>query len=94
MAVTTKLDVLQHTLNFDYLKEKPLTGRTKDLGYNYFTLGYIHSINFCEISDAEVDIKAKCYRSMRKNEAPHKVNITVRKDEKKISDSSCSCVAG
>ncbi|XP_052079054.1 uncharacterized protein LOC127715250 [Mytilus californianus] len=34
----------------------------------------------------------KCYRSMRKNEHPHKVNITVRKDEKSISDSKCACV--
>lgn len=94
MAVTTKLDVLLHNINLDYFKDKTLTGRSKDQGYNYFTLGYIHSINLCEINANEVDIKAKCYRSMRKNEAPHKVNITVMKDEKIISDSNCTCVAG
>ena len=52
------------------------------------------SVNLCKINDDEVDIKAKCYKSMRKNEPPHKVNITVRINEKYISDSSCSCVAG
>ncbi|CAC5374936.1 unnamed protein product [Mytilus coruscus] len=65
-----------------------------DQGYNCFTLGYIHSLNLCEISANEVDIKAKCYRSMRTNEALHKVNITVLTDAKIISDSNCTCVAG
>ena len=68
MAVTTKLDVLPHTINIDYFKDKTLTGRSKDQGYNYFTLGYIHSIHFCEVNDNEVNIAPKCYRSMRKNE--------------------------
>ena len=93
MAVTTILDVLPNTINVDYFKDKTLTGRSKDQGYNYFTLGYIHSVYLCEISANEVDITAKCYRSMRKNEQPHKINITVRKDEKVISDSRCSCVS-
>jgi hypothetical protein len=48
------------------------------LAVNYYTLGYIHSVNLCKINDDEVDIKDKCYKSMRKNEPPHKVNITVR----------------
>jgi hypothetical protein len=52
------------------------------------------SVNLCKINDDEVDIKAKCYKSMRKNEPPHKVNIAVRINEKYISDSSCSCVVG
>jgi hypothetical protein len=94
MAVTTKLDVLPHVVNIEYFKDKSLTGRSKEQGYNYYTLGYIHSVNLCKINDDEVDIKAKCYKSMRKNEPPHKVNITVRINEKYISDSSCSCVAG
>ena len=54
----------------------------------------IYSVYLCEISANEVDITTKCYRTMRKNEQPHKINITVRKDEKVISDSRCSCVAG
>ena len=77
-----------------YFKDKSLTGRSKEQGYNYYILGYIHSVNLCKINDDEVDIKAKCYKSMRKNEPPHKVYITVRINEKYISDSSCSCVAG
>jgi hypothetical protein len=91
MAVTTKLDVLPHVVNIEYFKDKSLTGRSKEQGYNYYTLGYIHSVNLFKINDDEVDIKAKCYKSMRKNEPPHKVNITVRINEKYISDSNCSC---
>jgi len=34
MAVTTKLDVLPNTINVDYFKDKTLTGRSKDQGYN------------------------------------------------------------
>jgi hypothetical protein len=94
MAVTSKLDVLPHVVNIEYFKDKSLTGRSKEQGYNYYILGYIHSVNLCKINDDEVDIKAKCYKSMRKNEPPHKVYITVRINEKYISDSSCSCVAG
>ena len=92
MAVTTKLDVLPHVVNIEYFKDKSFTGKSKEQGYNYYTLGYIHSVNLCKINDDEVDIKAKCYKSMRKNEPPHKVNITVRINEKYISDSSCSYV--
>ena len=94
MAATTKLDVLPHIINLDYFKEKTLTGRSKQQGYSYFTLGYIHAVKLCSISDKEVDIQAKCYRSMRKNEQPHNVNISIRVDEKIISDSRCTCVAG
>jgi hypothetical protein len=93
MAVTTKLDVLPH-VNIEYCKDKSLTGRSMEQWYTYYTLGYSHSVNLCKINDDEVEIKAKCYKSIRKNEPPHKVNITVRINEKYISDSSCSCVAG
>lgn len=84
MAATTKLDILANIINIEYFKDKTLTGRSKEQGYSYFTLGYIYSVNLCKINDDEVDIVAKCYRSLRKNELPHKVNMTIKTSEKCI----------
>jgi hypothetical protein len=53
------LDVLPHVVNIEYFKDKSFTGKSKEQGYNYYTLGYIHSVNLCIINDDEVDIKAK-----------------------------------
>ena len=48
MGVTTKLDVLPHAVNIEYFKDQSLTGRSrsKEQGYNYYTLGYIHCYIF------------------------------------------------
>jgi hypothetical protein len=34
MVVTSKLDVLPHVVNIEYFKDKSLTGRSKEQGYN------------------------------------------------------------
>ena len=51
MAVTTKLDVLPHVVNIEYFNDKSFTGKSKEQGYVYYTLGYIHSVNLCKIND-------------------------------------------
>jgi Zn/Cd-binding protein ZinT len=60
MAVTTKLDVLPHVVNIENCKDKSLTGRSMEQWYNYYTLGYIHSVNLCKINDDEVEMLG-CY---------------------------------
>lgn len=45
--------------------------------------------------DDFVGVRARCYRSMKKNEEPHKLLLTFRKlSEPSVMSFSCSCAAG
>ena len=43
--------------------------------------------------DSEAVVSARCYRSMKKNEAPHSVQVMIGMQQTTVSG-KCSCVAG
>ena len=49
----------------------------KERGYNFFINGYVHAVILFSSTDKILDITTKCYRSLRKNEDPHKINMTI-----------------
>ena len=54
--------------------------RKKDIGekgYKYFVEDYIHNMYVSRTSSAVSTVKARCYRSQRKSEEPHTLQICV-----------------
>uniref|UniRef100_A0A8W8MB74 SWIM-type domain-containing protein n=1 Tax=Magallana gigas TaxID=29159 RepID=A0A8W8MB74_MAGGI len=72
--------------NSSNLSEKAL-----QKGLNYFTQGYIHDIKIFN-SDESVQAAARCWRSMRKNQSPHRLHLEIKNDS--INESHCSCKVG
>ena len=61
-----------------------------------FAQKYIHNVQtLYKDSKKEFFVKARCYRSMRKNEQPHHVMIclSASSSTKRITDTTCSCAA-
>lgn len=48
---------------------------------------YVHALKLYKSSDKSIDIAAKCFRSMRKSEAPHKMNMTITITTSSVSES-------
>ena len=44
--------------------------------------------------DSEAVVSARCYRSMKKNEAPHSVEVPMIGMQQTTASGKCSCVAG
>ena len=78
--------------NFKF-SSKQLKFVTKSLerGLNYYVQGYIHDVKIFNEKNV-VQVTAKCWRSMRKSEKPHQLNLTL--STRSITDSFCSCTAG
>ena len=79
---------------------KHLTGCGKkeigDKGYKFFTENYIHNV-FVKAEDrVSCRVKALCYRSVRKIEAPHAMNIKLKNNDDRgyVTEAKCSCKAG
>ena len=73
-----------------WLKSKK--GRKKGDKYNLET--YLEGVKILFSQDCCV-VKAKCYRSMRKTEAPHKLRTVFDSSEEDIKvTTQCSCKAG
>ncbi|XP_078000273.1 uncharacterized protein LOC144452932 isoform X1 [Glandiceps talaboti] len=70
-----------------------LSTKAQDKGLNYFTQGYVHDI---KINNASNDLKvlARCWRSMRKSESPHKIEVDISRVLRKVTNANCSCKAG
>ena len=75
---------------------------TVSKGYKFFTEGYIHNIecraeNIGTNAGSKCDVRARCWRSMRKNERPHKLKLVLHKQNRGMLDIPsyiCSCKAG
>ena len=67
--------------------EKPL-----QKGYRFFFENYVHNIEAVK-QESFVYVRARCYRSQRKNESPHSINIRLS-DDGHVADAKCSCAAG
>jgi hypothetical protein len=69
--------------------------RPEHRGYQLFSESYIHSYQTCK-TDSYYFIKANCYRSLCKNEAPHTIwlALTFPSGITSVSKAYCSCKAG
>lgn len=73
---------------------KNLSTKCLEKGLNYFTQGYIHNIRVFKL-ESRVQVSAKCWRSMRKNDSPHSLHIEISiAGDERITESYCSCKAG
>ena len=70
--------------NLEFFKTEAITKREKERGYSYFSQGYIHLL--FRGGEQEISIQARCFRSMRKSEAPHMLNMVVSEDQRKIQN--------
>jgi len=95
MAAPTNLSSVPNDLSMEYFSDADLTKRAQERGYNFFTNGYVHGVRLFTTSDELcVDVAAKCYRSMKKNEHPHAVSLTINRKDKIFTERHCSCQAG
>ena len=71
-----------------------LSERAKQKGLNYFTQGYVHDISIFPTESSGLALTAKCWRSMRKSDEPHKLHVDVDTTSKAITEAFCTCKAG
>lgn len=90
--VTDSLEKIPNNIAVSFLpNSESLSKKATEKGLNYFTQGYIHKIKISEVNST-VRVDAKCWRSMRKNQDPHKLHIEI--GDEKLTESYCSCKAG
>ena len=58
----------------------------------YANESYIASVSLFHGNNGTIDVKSAVFRSQRKSEKPHVINMTVT--ERTISDAHCTCKAG
>ncbi|KAI2644378.1 Trypsin [Labeo rohita] len=64
-------------------------------GYKFFVEAFIHNYQVSNVVDRKVVVRARCYRSMRKNEEPHTLEMALESEEVVgVSTYMCSCAAG
>ncbi|CAG9772352.1 unnamed protein product [Ceutorhynchus assimilis] len=73
-----------------FFTKKSWTHRQSDRGYKFFAEGYIHDVF---IHKNECTIKAKCYRSQKKNEKPHSLHLKFASVDLMV-EAHCTCEAG
>ena len=100
-SVRTNISSIKFEVGISLFGDTPLTKRSKERGYLFFSQGYVHETVIYKNNDSDVvEIKAKCYRSMRKSQPPHKINLIISPTQQddgrknRITESTCSCVAG
>ncbi|XP_069109084.1 uncharacterized protein [Argopecten irradians] len=62
-------------------------------GFKYYSEQYIHSITVHQNQENDVSVKAKCFRSQKRNECPHDLKVIFTGHEPQI-EASCSCTIG
>ena len=79
---------------------KHLTGFGKkevgEKGYKFSIENYIHNVFVKEDDHRSCFVKALLFRSQRKREAPHSVNITLKSEDGRgiVTEAKCLCKAG
>ncbi|PFX31353.1 hypothetical protein AWC38_SpisGene3816 [Stylophora pistillata] len=76
----------------DYMVMKPF-----ERGVNFFIEGYLHDVvAHHHVESQTFYLIALCYRSLRKSEPPHKLQLTISTKQPYfvVLGSSCTCVAG
>ena len=93
LRTTDSLENVPNSVAVSFLPNfKDISKKALNRGYIYFSESYIHDIKVCGESCGNVSVEAKCWRSLRKNETPHKL-CTDFKNEKLV-EACCSCKAG
>ncbi|XP_052798027.1 uncharacterized protein LOC128230070 [Mya arenaria] len=93
------LDLIpQLTFSFieNYVKDNKTSSGEKsiDKGFKYYSESYIQDLKVSK-TDNGCRLDGKCYRSQRKNENPHQLNVSFKNDENiEITSSWCSCPIG
>ncbi|XP_048257436.1 uncharacterized protein LOC124116966 [Haliotis rufescens] len=62
-------------------------------GFKYYSEGFISSLK-ASCDDNCCRLTARCYRSQRKNESPHDIQIMLHSEPVSVSCASCSCAIG
>ena len=75
----------------DYMVMKPF-----ERGVSFFIEGYLHNVLAKRHQESKTFyFRARCYRSLRKSEAPHKIRLALATEQPyDVQAASCSCVAG
>ena len=83
-------DFTLSSFNFDF------SHKSQSKGLIYFKEGYviiiIHIISVAKNAEGTIIIAARCSRSMRKGESPHRTSIDLK--DSVVVDAYCSCTAG
>ncbi|PFX12626.1 UBX domain-containing protein 4 [Stylophora pistillata] len=75
-----------------------LSQKVLEKGLNYFIQGFVHDIKICHAPNTGASapsgtrVDAKCWRSMKKHEDPHKLHLEI--NDNKISEAVCTCKVG
>ena len=79
--LTTKIP-----LDFSFLyhpAESKISTKARHRGLNYWLKGYVHDIKLDDDQDKNIlKITAKCYRSYKKSEVPHKLLMDIHIEKK------------
>ena len=77
----------------EFLKKNTLAKQIQ-----FFIEGYLHKIEVSYMTsitgEADVRMRARCFRSRKKNEDPHSISLTFCQSEPKITSWCCSCAVG
>lgn len=78
-----------------FFDSKGRKDRNVKRGYKFFSEGYVHEIWTRTLED-KIHVKAKCYKSQKKNEHPHTLSMDLKKEVPAIAitKAHCSCEAG
>ncbi|XP_022312022.2 uncharacterized protein LOC111117245 [Crassostrea virginica] len=93
MADVASLDDIPGNFSPSYLPYSP-TLRQKQRAIAFVKDCYVKDAYIYLSSKDTIQIKSQVFRSQRKSEEPHKVNIDLLKTNNTISDAHCSCKAG
>ena len=74
------------------LKSSRLSKKCLKRGLNYHTQGYTHEIKVFGNTNAIGRVDAKCWKSTRKSEKPHRLTLEILKNS--FNDAGCTCTAG
>ena len=87
----SKATIDQHVAKSGKKKVSVPTGQRR--AKQFLQENYLHEIE-TNSNDLYFFVKAKCFRSYKKNEQPHNLKIVLHKDAGNVSYASCTCVAG
>ena len=80
-------------LKLSFTRKK--SGKSKGItrGYNYFVENYIRNV-FVKADNEAFYMKANCFKSQKKRDKPHNVQVTLNVSTGTVLHGICSCVAG
>ena len=96
MADTATFKDVPDDISPSYLPYTP-TLRQKQRAISFVKASYIKSLTFSKLitnHTETISVSARVYRSQKKSEEPHKVNLDIKTKERIVADAYCSCKAG